>query len=89
MKQIYKCEYCNYIGTKEDLEKHERDCIYNYNNKNCTTCLNATYVGLNVECKHGKDIPIGKMYMNCELYERKENRTISLNDSISGVYRMF
>ena len=31
MKPVFKCEYCNFIGTEEEVIKHEDDCSSNYN----------------------------------------------------------
>lgn len=30
MKEVFKCDYCNYIGTKEEVEEHEAEqFLYN------------------------------------------------------------
>lgn len=38
MKQLYKCDYCRYIGIEEELEKHEKVCIHNPAVKCCDNC---------------------------------------------------
>lgn len=47
MKPVFKCEYCNFIGTKEVVEEHEKVCINNPAVKCCQNCKYAyedTYV---------------------------------------------
>lgn len=38
MKPAFKCEYCNFIGTKEEVEEHEKVCIDNPDVKCCQNC---------------------------------------------------
>ena len=73
MKPVFKCDYCKFMGTKEEVEKHEPECIDNYDKRSCLTCKyrkcnNAT----SYECTNGKEIPEGKIFQFCESYERKE-----------------
>lgn len=41
MKPVFKCEYCNFIGTKEAVEEHEEVCIDNPEVKCCQNCRYA------------------------------------------------
>lgn len=41
MKPVFKCEYCNFIGTEEAVEEHEKVCINNPNVKCCQNCRYA------------------------------------------------
>lgn len=41
MKQLFRCEYCSTIGTVEELEKHEKICIYNPKVECCANCKYA------------------------------------------------
>lgn len=41
MKPVFKCEYCNFIGTKETVEEHEKICINNPAVKWCQNCMYA------------------------------------------------
>lgn len=41
MKPVFKCEYCNFIGTKEAVEEHEKVCIDNPEVKCCQNCRYA------------------------------------------------
>lgn len=33
MKPVFKCDYCNFVGTQEEVEKHEPTCIDNYDKR--------------------------------------------------------
>ena len=39
MRQIFKCEYCAFLGTEEEVIAHEKVCTSNYNRKSCYTCM--------------------------------------------------
>lgn len=39
MKRLYKCEFCDYIGSKDDVLKHENICSYKI--RSCDKCSNA------------------------------------------------
>lgn len=41
MKEVFKCDYCNYIGTKEEVKEHERKCLSNPDVKCCYNCQYA------------------------------------------------
>ena len=41
MKSVFKCEYCNFMGTKETVEEHEKVCISNPDVKCCQNCRYA------------------------------------------------
>lgn len=41
MKQVFKCEYCNFMETKEVVEEHEKVCINNPDVKCCQNCRYA------------------------------------------------
>ena len=77
MKPAFKCDYCDFIGTEEEVKKHEEECFDNYDKKGCTTCRNRGGLTMEneqckYECKAGKDVPAGNIYINCDLYDRKE-----------------
>lgn len=42
MKKIYRCEFCDFIGTKKEVLKHENNCIYKI--RSCDKCSNARVV---------------------------------------------
>ena len=72
MKQIFKCEYCPKMGTKEEILEHEKNCFKNYNKKDCHTCGNCKIGKHWYECRLEHDIPSGKVYIYCDDYVRNE-----------------
>ena len=77
MKQVYKCDYCSFMGTEEEVREHEPKCPENYDRRSCSTCKNrgrlrTEEAGIKYDCEKGKDIPVGKEYINCDSYEQKE-----------------
>lgn len=67
MKEVFKCDYCNYIGTKEEIEEHEKVCLNNPDVKCCYNCqctehdLCVLYTGAPIPEKN-----------ICEYYRRRE-----------------
>lgn len=87
MKPVFKCEYCNFIGTEEEVAGHEKTCISNYDKHSCTTCKYKGFKSIyQYKCTCGKEIPAGQQYENCDKYEREENCLRSLNDIVNGVF---
>ncbi len=41
MKEVFKCDYCNYIGTAEEVAEHEKVCLNNPDVKCCYNCQYA------------------------------------------------
>lgn len=77
MKPVYKCDYCSFMGTKEEVREHEPKCHENYDMKSCYTCKNRGRLSfeeknIKYECESGKDIPSGCIISHCDLYKRKE-----------------
>ena len=69
MKPVFKCEYCDKLGTEEDIAKHENECIYNYARRSCLTCRYAENKITKFVCEKGHDIPEGHMFENCKSYD--------------------
>ena len=46
MKPVFKCEYCRFMGTEEEVKAHEDTCINNYDKKSCFTCQHREYLSL-------------------------------------------
>jgi hypothetical protein len=88
MKPIFRCEYCDKLGTEEEITKHEAECIYNHTKKSCFTCKHAENKIIKFVCKLGKDIPEGKLFEYCPEYEWDEKefaiRTASPFSNIFG-----
>ena len=63
MRAIYRCEYCDFTGVEEEVQKHEEKCYKNYNLKGCLTCKHCSTDGLKtVKCKQGTEIPEGQYF---------------------------
>jgi hypothetical protein len=61
------------MGTQDAVEKHESECIENYNKKSCLTCKHKRQDNLHCfQCELGKEIPFGQYYEQCSQYERAE-----------------
>lgn len=71
MKQLFRCEYCNKIGTTEGIQEHEKECSYNYNKKSCFTCKHATWFLLNIQCSK-KELKENSYIERCSDYEWDE-----------------
>lgn len=77
MKPVYKCDYCSFMGTEEEVREHEPKCTENYDMKSCYTCKNRGRLSMvdfkiKYECEVGRDIPAGCIIKHCDLYEQKE-----------------
>ena len=88
MKPVFKCDYCKFMGTEEEIREHEEKCPDNYDRRSCETC---THQKLNMkcrwyECDAGKEIPEGKVYLFCDTYERKEKSKNEYSDLINSMF---
>ena len=88
MKQLYRCDYCDFTGTEEEVEKHEANCPDNYTLKSCLTCkykqLNSTWDS--VVCTCGKDVPEKSYIKYCNKYERSENNNLEDGGGIGSIF---
>lgn len=88
MKPVFKCDYCNFVGTQEEVEKHEPTCIDNYDKKSCYICEHREFKNLKqFGCACGKEIPEGKLFEFCPEYKRKErpnSSTSIFRDNLFG-----
>lgn len=57
MKQVFKCEYCNFMETKEVVEEHEKVCINNPDVKCCQNCRYAYKDTYSISSTFDKLIP--------------------------------
>ena len=85
MKPVFKCDYCNFMGTEEEVREHEPKCWDNYDRKSCLTCKHKVYKGFRLTCDLGKEIPEGRMYEFCPQYERQDKDT-SYSDMINNLF---
>lgn len=86
MKQLFRCDYCDYTGTAEEVAVHEETCIHNYNKKSCWTCKHACKHQLvNFKCQAGQEIPEGKYIENCNKHEW-DNKEATVDPKWKGIF---
>lgn len=91
MKPLFRCEYCDKIGTEAEIIAHEDSCINNYNKRSCMTCLHAENKITRINCKCKKEIPEGKIYEHCGEYvwDQKDHTSrnpIPFNNLFGGAF---
>lgn len=92
MKSVFKCDYCKFMGTEEEVREHEPKCFDNYDRRSCFTCIHKKYKsGTKLgdcfyECKAGIEIPEGKLFEFCGSYERKEKADNLLDGLFGGLF---
>lgn len=91
MKPVFKCDYCKFMGTEEEVKAHESTCMDNYDKRSCYTCqYRGAFKIVNgltkYECNNGIDIPEGKIFELCNLYERKEKPTTLFDGIFGGIF---
>lgn len=88
MKQVFQCDYCNFMGTEEKVKAHESTCLDNYNLKSCTTCKHRSIQSIvQFKCACGKEIPKNSVIEYCEKYERTEKKNnYDLGDIFGSVF---
>ena len=80
MKAIFRCEYCDKLGTLEEIEKHEEVCLFNYTKKSCYTCKQCSLSVLNkITCASGLEVPIDHVMQNCDAWVWDEKTHTSSN----------
>ena len=88
MKPLFRCDYCDKIGTEDEILKHEFECIYNHTKRSCLTCKYKKELGLvNLSCDSGREIPAGTYYENCPCYVWDEK--IHSSDNPVGTNSLF
>lgn len=88
MKPVYKCEYCNHMGTEDEVREHEIECCFNYDRKSCWTCKHRDPKSfMNFKCLLGTEIPEGHLMEFCGKYERDDDRKYSKTGS--DIFRGF
>lgn len=94
MKPVFKCDYCQFMGTEEEVSQHEPKCFDNYDRRSCYTCAHRGKMSMvnklvKYECDKGIDIPEGKIYEFCNSYERKLKPESPLLDTVRGFFGNF
>lgn len=87
MKPVFKCDYCKFMGTEEEVKEHEPICTDNYDRKSCYTCVHKKLETRDKQwfykCKLGKEILEGKIFEYCPQYERRE-KPYTLGEAMFG-----
>lgn len=89
MKPVFMCDYCDFMGTEEEVKEHEPKCYKNYDRKSCYTCIHQKLNGLKgYKCDCGKEIPEGHIYEFCDTYEKviRLNAESKLTDIFGGLF---
>jgi hypothetical protein len=90
MKPIYRCEYCNHMGTMDELQEHEEKCFWNYNRKSCRTCKHKDPNSFTrYKCLLGTEIAEGCLIEFCGKYEYdgKNPAKSTVGDIFGGFFR--
>lgn len=88
MQPVFKCDYCKFMGTEEEVKEHEIACMDNYDRRSCYTCQHKGKISVvnglvKYECINDIDVPEGKIFEFCNSYKRKE-KSNGLFDSVIG-----
>lgn len=91
MKPVYKCDYCKFMGTEEEVREHELNCMDNYDRRSCYTCK---YRGMahivdklvKYECNKRINVPAGSIIEFCKSYERKPKPDSPYSDLITSMF---
>lgn len=87
MKPVFKCDYCKFMGTEDEVKEHEPTCIDNYDRKNCYTCTHRKIKTMTQwECSCGKKLPEGHIFEFCDKHERKEKSNCDLNSTFGSLF---
>ena len=94
MKPVFKCDYCQFMGTEEEVNEHEPKCFDNYDRRSCYTCAHRGKMSMvnklvKYECGKGIDVPEGKIYEFCNSYERKLKPESPLYDTVRSFFGGF
>lgn len=91
MKPVFKCDYCDKMGTEEDIRAHEPNCQDNYDRRSCYTCeYKRTKCDKDsnwyFECSAEKEIPKGSIIEFCSKYEQKKKSDSPLGDLFKDLF---
>ena len=87
MKPVFKCDYCDFMGTEEEVKEHEEKCTDNYDRCSCYTCEYRKYKSMiQFECANGIEIPEGQIFEFCDKYKRKPKPDSPWSDLMGGLF---
>lgn len=88
MKQVFRCDYCNFMDTEEKVKEHEASCLYNYNRKSCSTCKHVSIKSITqFKCACGEEIPENCMIENCEKHEFKDRAHYDVSNIFGSPFK--
>ena len=69
MKQVFKCDYCNFMGIQDVVAEHEKTCT---SNPKCICCSNCRYKRGTIfqSCVKGRSTPLLTNIYNCPDFEK-------------------
>ena len=86
MKPVFKCDYCSFMGTEEEVKEHETKCVKNYTRRSCSTCRHQKYKTImSFECTEGVEVPDNHIVEFCSKYNRREESDNPWNDIIDAM----
>lgn len=87
MKPVFKCDYCDFMGTEGEVKEHEEKCTDNYNRRSCYTCEYRKYKSMTqYECTNGKELPECQIFEFCDKYKRRPKSDNPWNDLMGGLF---
>ena len=89
MKPVYRCEYCDHMGTEDEVKEHEIKCYWNYDRKSCWTCKNRDRSCMTrFKCLLETEILEGHLIEFCSKYARDDNEVHfkSASDIFRGLF---
>lgn len=75
MISLYKCDYCNFIGSEEEVYKHENICEHNPSRLNCSSCQYSSFKTMKqYKCtlRPEREIPENQEFINCPDHSIRE-----------------
>ena len=87
MKPVFKCDYCSFMGTEQEVKEHEVKCVDNYTRRSCHTCKHKQMKSMmQYACAKGMDILESQLSEFCSKYERGEKSDNTWNDLIDAMF---
>ena len=85
MKPVYRCEYCDHMGTEDEVRTHEEKCIWNYDRRSCWTCKHRSGA-TKITCTLGTEIADGCLIEFCSKYENDGRSKMHTASDIFGKF---
>ena len=87
MKPVFKCDYCDFMGTEDEVKIHERSCVENYDRRSCHTCEYRKFKNhKQYECANGREIPKDQIYEFCGKYKRRLKSDNPWSDIVDAMF---